>query len=157
MAKDIKDMMDWKVGAVRRIVEAAQNTAMSDEEAADTSFQYYNAKEMLEPTDGEYVKRKKELDEIEPLITKPDPLRILLVKNPNFPGHLVNLTYSSVHVPTNVFDRCEYFLLNLYKETWGQSTCKVPLHELKGSNPSSVERMFQLSHPKCRSLLSNHS
>lgn len=111
MAKEIKDMMDCKVVIVQNIVEAAQNIAMYDEEPPDTSFQYFNAKEMLEPHDKPYVKRKLELDEKEPLITKPPPKIIELVPHPNFPGLPVNFTYSSVHVPTNVFDRCKYLVL----------------------------------------------
>ena len=34
---------------------------------------------------------------------------MVLVPDPHFKDVLVNTNYSSVHVPTNIFDRCEFF------------------------------------------------
>ena len=36
-----------------------------------------------------------------------------LAADPHFDNVLVNVDYSSVHVPTNIFDRCKYQILTL--------------------------------------------
>lgn len=33
---------------------------------------------------------------------------MVLIPDPHFNNVLVNTSYSSVHVPTNIFDRCKY-------------------------------------------------
>ncbi|XP_065086462.1 voltage-dependent calcium channel subunit alpha-2/delta-3 isoform X3 [Ochlerotatus camptorhynchus] len=106
MAKDLKYMMDAKVSAVKRIMDTAENTAISyDEEPVNQSFQYYNAKEMIEP--GEIITTPIPMIDEDPAdITTPiPPKEIVLVKKKHFFNEAVNTSVSSVHVPTNVYDR----------------------------------------------------
>lgn len=117
MAKEIKYMMDTKVSAVRRIIDIAENTAMSVEDKEekaeekgekkenDTLFTYYNAKEMIEP--GEASSAIPEFDENGNTIVMVPPPEIILTPNPRFNHVRVNTTYSSVQVPTNVHDRAK--------------------------------------------------
>ncbi|XP_050073474.1 voltage-dependent calcium channel subunit alpha-2/delta-3 isoform X5 [Anopheles maculipalpis] len=106
MAKDLKYMMDAKVSAVKRIMDTAENTAISfDEEPVNQSFQYYNAKQMIEP--GEIITTPIPMIDEDPAdITTPiPPKEIVLTKKRHFFNEAVNTTVSSVHVPTNVYDR----------------------------------------------------
>ncbi|XP_039444988.1 voltage-dependent calcium channel subunit alpha-2/delta-3 isoform X6 [Culex pipiens pallens] len=106
MAKDLKYMMDAKVSAVKRIMDTAENTAISyDEEPVNQSFQYYNAKEMIEP--GEIITTPIPMIDEDPAdITTPiPPKEIVLTKKKHFFNEAVNTSVSSVHVPTNVYDR----------------------------------------------------
>ncbi|KRF79596.1 voltage-dependent calcium channel subunit alpha-2/delta-3 isoform X3 [Drosophila virilis] len=109
MAKEIEMMMDLKVSAVRRIMDTAENTALSHQnDMADKMFSYYNAKEMAEP--GEPTPPPPTTppdmdDQIgEPLIYVP-PKVLVLEPRPEFQNTPVNFSVSSVHVPVNVFDR----------------------------------------------------
>ncbi|KAH8398224.1 hypothetical protein KR222_006390, partial [Zaprionus bogoriensis] len=109
MAKEIEMMMDLKVSAVRRIMDTAENTALSHQnDMADKMFSYYNSKEMAEP--GEPTPPPPTTppdmdDQIgEPLIYVP-PKVVVLEPRPEFHNTPVNLSVSSVHVPVNVFDR----------------------------------------------------
>lgn len=106
MAKDIWNMLESRMSAIKRIMDAAENLAMSHKEA-DRAFSYYNAKEMVEPgeaatsrpvTDGEHSKFTA--------IEVP-PKELVLHPDPHFFNQRVNKSHSSVHVPTNVFDRGE--------------------------------------------------
>ncbi|KAM8713318.1 hypothetical protein ACLKA7_013609 [Drosophila subpalustris] len=109
MAKEIEMMMDLKVSAVRRIMDTAENTALSHQnDKADKMFSYYNAKEMAEP--GEPTPPPPTTppdmdDQIgEPLIYVP-PKVLVLEPRPEFHNASVNFSVSSVHVPVNVYDR----------------------------------------------------
>ncbi|XP_017839483.1 voltage-dependent calcium channel subunit alpha-2/delta-3 isoform X1 [Drosophila busckii] len=109
MAKEIEMMMDLKVSAVRRIMDTAENTALSHQnDMPDKMFSYYNAKEMAEP--GEPTPPPPTTppdmdDQIgEPLIYVP-PKVLTLEPRPEFHNTPVNFSVSSVHVPVNVFDR----------------------------------------------------
>ncbi|XP_060654964.1 LOW QUALITY PROTEIN: voltage-dependent calcium channel subunit alpha-2/delta-3 [Drosophila nasuta] len=109
MAKEVEMMMDLKVSAVRRIMDTAENTALSHQnDLADKMFSYYNAKEMAEP--GEPTPPPPTTppdmdDQIgEPLIYVP-PKVLVLEPRPEFHNTSVNFSVSSVHVPVNVFDR----------------------------------------------------
>uniref|UniRef100_A0A1A9WG46 VWFA domain-containing protein n=1 Tax=Glossina brevipalpis TaxID=37001 RepID=A0A1A9WG46_9MUSC len=104
MANEIKTMMDAKISAVRRIMDAAENTALTNEEA-DKFFSYYNAKDMIEPHEPMPTEPPRELDDAGgPKIWVP-PQRIVLTPKAEFFDTPVNLTVSSVHIPTNVYDR----------------------------------------------------
>lgn len=102
----------------QRIMDAAENLAMSSEhKEADRTFSYYNAKEFVEPgaakdagaaaagnghgpeSDGE---KSKAIE-----VPEVPPKELVLHPDPHFFNQHVNTNYSSVHVPTNVFDRCE--------------------------------------------------
>ncbi|KRJ99303.1 voltage-dependent calcium channel subunit alpha-2/delta-3 isoform X6 [Drosophila yakuba] len=109
MAKEIEMMMDLKVSAVRRIMDTAENTALSHQnDMADKMFSYYNAKEMLEPGDPvppiPTPAPDMDKDIGEPLIYV-QPKVVVLEPRPEFHNTPVNFSVSSVHVPVNVFDR----------------------------------------------------
>ncbi|XP_044586279.1 voltage-dependent calcium channel subunit alpha-2/delta-3 isoform X2 [Cotesia glomerata] len=77
IAKDIKEMMESKISAIRRIMDIAETSALSNNDAVPgQEFQYVNAKN----------------NSIEYEFSR------------HFGGE-VNITKSAVHVPTNVYDR----------------------------------------------------
>lgn len=74
-------------------------------EKPQTNLSYYNAKEMLEPGETPPPPLTFDIDfaGIPPLnIT---PMTIVLTPTPEFFDEPINTSVSSVHVPTNVFDR----------------------------------------------------
>ncbi|XP_059614107.1 voltage-dependent calcium channel subunit alpha-2/delta-3 isoform X2 [Phlebotomus argentipes] len=106
MAKEIHYLMESRISAVKRIMDAAENMALSYEhKEADQDFQYYNAKEMIEPGEAPPTADPRDLDDNgEPKKLIP-PKEISLTPEPHFFNVRVNTNYSSVHVPTNVYDR----------------------------------------------------
>lgn len=106
MVTEIESMFKSKISAVQRIMDAAENAAQShDKEKCDEEFSYYDAKEMLEPNEATTTVAPKKFDDRSldpPNVTIP---RIRLQKNRNFYNIPVNITLSSVHVPTNVYGR----------------------------------------------------
>lgn len=94
-------------------MDAAENMAMSYEhKEADRSFNYYNAKEMNDAgahsfaaADGDPSSMSSEFAGIG---VEVGPKELVLDRDPHFFNESVDKTHSSVHVPTNVFDRCEY-------------------------------------------------
>ncbi|KAG5680433.1 hypothetical protein PVAND_009941 [Polypedilum vanderplanki] len=110
IAKEIKKMMDARISAIKRIVDTAQEVgsiSASNDEVVEKNFTYYNSKQMIEPSevslnespitsDGE-----ENLDKLE----LPKPV-IYLTESEKFSDY-VNLSLSSVHVPTNVYDRAK--------------------------------------------------
>lgn len=89
---------------LKRIMDAAENTALNNEEA-DKFFSYYNAKEMIEPHEPVPTAPPRDLDDAgEPKIFVV-PKELILTSKEQFFGTPVNLSVSSVHVPTNVYDR----------------------------------------------------
>ncbi|XP_024083001.1 voltage-dependent calcium channel subunit alpha-2/delta-3 isoform X2 [Cimex lectularius] len=100
LAQEIKNMMDLKISAVRRIMDTAENSAMASqaEGSVPLDYQYYNSKN-LEPllkATGKEQFRKEELN---------DPNKLIVTPNSHFFNIPVNTSVSSVHVPTNVYDR----------------------------------------------------
>lgn len=102
-------MMDSKISAIKRIVDAAQeigSIAASSDEVVESNYTYYNAKLMIEPnekqvesptiSDGDYDPDKVE---------RPKPV-MYLTESEKFRDY-VNFSLSSVHVPTNVYDRAK--------------------------------------------------
>lgn len=91
---------------VQRIMDAAENAAMShDKEKCDEYFPYYDAKEMLQPNESAATVPPKKFDDRSldpPNVTMPG---IELRENRNFYNTPVNISLSSVHVPTNVYGR----------------------------------------------------
>ncbi|XP_073994494.1 voltage-dependent calcium channel subunit straightjacket isoform X3 [Rhodnius prolixus] len=92
IAREIKNMMELKVSAVRRIMDTAENAAMAsqDEGNVPLDYQYYNAKTMEVTVKG---------------VDPPNSSRLLLTPNSNFFNIAINTNVSAVHVPTNVYDR----------------------------------------------------
>lgn len=89
-------------------MDAAENLAMSkDPLDTDRKFSYYNAKEMVVP--GDEVTQGPSLDtEHSPFnAIEVPPKEIVLQYDQHFKEN-VNKNHSSVHVPTNVFDRGEW-------------------------------------------------
>lgn len=88
-------MMDLKISAVKRIMDSAENTAVSqqEEEEIPESFTYFNAKNLIPAVEN---------------ATTNDGYPVMkLTPNEHFYNMPVNVTHSAVHVPTNVYDRCK--------------------------------------------------
>ncbi|KAK6642464.1 hypothetical protein RUM43_003966 [Polyplax serrata] len=94
ITKSIKNMMDEKISAVRRIMDAAENTAISSQDEVSDSFEYYNAKCLVMDDD--------------PCTNQ--SLKADLAPNSHFWNLEVNTSFSAVHVPTNVYDRANQVL-----------------------------------------------
>ncbi|XP_046662873.1 voltage-dependent calcium channel subunit alpha-2/delta-4-like [Homalodisca vitripennis] len=97
LVKDMENMMEHKVDAVRRIMDTAENAAIDSnpEEDIGDEFEYFNAK-LLKPP-GTYV----------PGVDPNGTRELELTPNSHFFDMPVNTAVSSVHVPTNVFDRAK--------------------------------------------------
>lgn len=94
MAEDVSNMMKFKVEAVKRIMNVAEEAALDKEHKQAEKVKYYNAKRLNEVyTDRNNQVRLKEGYE-----------ELTLVPNAHFDGIPVNENVSSVHVPTNVYD-----------------------------------------------------
>lgn len=108
MAADISNMMDLKISAVRRLMDAAENMAVTLQLRDPTatvppSFEFYNSKRIEPPgtpTTPSYGPAGDDEN------GGPPPIReMVLTPNPHFSNIPVNTTFSSVHVPTNVYER----------------------------------------------------
>ncbi|XP_075975130.1 voltage-dependent calcium channel subunit straightjacket isoform X4 [Anticarsia gemmatalis] len=106
MADDIRAMMELKISAVKRIVEAAENMAFDKQnEPVPEDFQYLNSKDMEEPFDEMAMTTTTEADfNLESWIVHPPSKNAHMQQNPHFSNIPVNTNFSSVHVPTNVYD-----------------------------------------------------
>lgn len=79
------------------------------------TFQYYNSKEMLLPTENATANiTNTELNDrsIKPVYVPPS--YIVLTDNQHFFGTAVNTSMSSVHVPTNIYDRSTIYMYIVY-------------------------------------------
>ncbi|XP_073958464.1 voltage-dependent calcium channel subunit straightjacket isoform X10 [Choristoneura fumiferana] len=105
MADDIRAMMELKISAVKRIVEAAENMAFDKQsEPVPEDYQFYNSKEMDEPYDDVSITTTAEPDfTLENWIVRPPTKSAHLQLNAHFYNIPVNTNFSSVHVPTNVY------------------------------------------------------
>lgn len=106
MADDIRAMMELKISAVKRIVEAAENMAFDKQnEVVPEDFQFYNSKEMEEPYDElTMITTTPEPDfNLENWIVRPPSKSAHMAQNPHFSNIPVNINFTSVHVPTNVY------------------------------------------------------
>lgn len=87
-------------------MESAENMAMSQEhKEADRAFSYYNAKEMVEPGEAATQSPGSEAEHSKFRAIEVPPKELVLHPDPHFFNQRVNKSHSSVHVPTNVFDR----------------------------------------------------
>lgn len=88
-------------------MDAAENTAMShQDDPVIPAFKYYNAKDMLTPDETPPPNlTARSLDDRSLKPVKVEPSYIVLKPNENFFDIEVNTSMSSVHIPTNVFDR----------------------------------------------------
>lgn len=107
-------MMELKISAVKRIVEAAENMAFDKQnEPVPEDFQFYNSKEMEDLYADQSLTTTPEPEfTMENWIIRPPSKNAHLLQNPHFSNIPVNINISSVHVPTNVY-------------TWGKNVCKT--------------------------------
>lgn len=116
MVTEIESMFKSKIGAVQRIMESAEIAAMShDKKKCNTTFEYYDSKEMLQPNDPTTTVAPKKFDDRSLDPPNVTVSRINLGTNRNFYNTDVNILLSSVHVPTNVYARgtlCVFFFSN---------------------------------------------
>ncbi|XP_048489046.1 voltage-dependent calcium channel subunit alpha-2/delta-3 isoform X2 [Plutella xylostella] len=105
MSDDIRAMMELKISAVKRIVEAAENMAFDKQnEPVPDDFQFYNSKEMDEPYDDGSSTTTVEPDfNLENWILRPSTKSAHTAPNAHFSDIPVNTNFSSVHVPSNVY------------------------------------------------------
>eukprot|EP00090_Calanus_glacialis_P023864 TRINITY_DN369_c0_g1_i2.p1 TRINITY_DN369_c0_g1~~TRINITY_DN369_c0_g1_i2.p1 ORF type:complete len:1310 (+),score=311.46 TRINITY_DN369_c0_g1_i2:336-4265(+) len=117
MAAEVQVMMQHKIDAIKRIMELAENIALDHkydkdrgERLKEGRYTYHNAKKLnVLPEDdegggdeyGRYLSQyRDQTDEF----YAPGHSRMALTANKHFSGIPVNTSFSSVHVPTNVFD-----------------------------------------------------
>lgn len=98
-------MMELKISAVKRIVEAAENMAFDKQnEIVPEDYQFYNSKEMEDPYDDMSLTTTPEPEfTMENWIIRPPSKPAHVQQNPHFSYIPVNTNFSSVHVPTNVY------------------------------------------------------
>lgn len=117
MAIEVQIMMQHKIDAIKRIMELAENIALDHkyvkdrgEELKEGKYTYYNAKKLNVLEDGdegggdEYGRYLSQYRDKSDQFYMPGYSRMVLEANKHFSGIPVNTSYSSVHVPTNVFD-----------------------------------------------------
>lgn len=108
MAADISHMMAAKVRAVQRIMDAAENTAIThqNDKYNVSVTRYYNAKEMRTPDQPLPPNiTNEELNDRSIKQPYVKPSYIELKEHEHFFNTPVNTSMSAVHVPTNIFDR----------------------------------------------------
>lgn len=105
MSDDIRAMMELKISAVKRIVEAAENMAFDKQnEPVPEDFQFFNSKEMDEPYDEFAITTTPEPEFVfENWVVRPPTKNTHMHNNPHFSDIPVNINISSVHIPTNVY------------------------------------------------------
>ena len=117
MAGEVQMMMQDKIDAVKRIMEQAENIALDHkydedkgEQLKEGRYTYYNAKKLNVLPEGE----EEGEDEYDRYLSQHQNQtdeywaqgysRMVLTENEHFSGIPVNVSYSSVHVPTDVYD-----------------------------------------------------
>ena len=117
MAAEVQVMMQHKIDAIKRIMELAENIALDHKYDKDMGhrlkaggFSYNNAKKLNvldDEDDGggdeftRYLSQYRDKDDEHYRI---GCSRMVLTANKHFSGIPVNTSFSTVHVPTNVFD-----------------------------------------------------
>merc|ERR1711892_1333528 len=117
MAAEVQVMMQHKIDAIKRIMELAENIALDHkydkdrgERLKEGRYTYYNAKKLnvlSEDDEGggdEFGRFLSQYRDPGDEFYSPGYSRMALTANKHFSGIPVNTSYSSVHVPTNVFD-----------------------------------------------------
>lgn len=99
-------------------MDTAENTALTyQSEKPDKYFSYYNAKEMIEPHEPIPTEPPRDLEDAGGPKIFVQPKEIVLTPKAEFFNTPVNMSVSSVHVPTNVYDRgLNFFVSNLFYE-----------------------------------------
>jgi len=117
MANEVQIMMQHKMDAIKRIMELAENIAFDakyDKERGERlkvgRYTYHNAKKLNVLADDdegggdEFSRYLSQYRDPTDEFWAPGYSRMALTANKHFSGIPVNTTYSSVHVPTNVYD-----------------------------------------------------
>jgi voltage-dependent calcium channel alpha-2/delta-3 len=117
MAIEVQIMMQHKIDAIKRIMELAENIALDHkydkdrgERLKEGRYTYYNAKKLNVLPEGEeeganeYERYLSQYRDQNDEYWAPGYSRMVLTANKHFSGIPVNISYSSVHVPTNVYD-----------------------------------------------------
>jgi hypothetical protein len=117
MAIEVQIMMQHKIDAIKRIMELAENIALDHkydkdrgERLKEGRYTYYNAKKLnvlSEDDEGgadEFDRYLSQYRDRSDDYWAPGYSRMVLSANKHFSGIPVNISHSSVHVPTNVFD-----------------------------------------------------
>ncbi|KAI8438776.1 hypothetical protein MSG28_011164 [Choristoneura fumiferana] len=109
MADDIRAMMELKISAVKRIVEAAENMAFDKQsEPVPEDYQFYNSKEMDEPYDDVSITTTAEPDfTLENWIVRPPTKSAHLQLNAHFYNIPVNTNFSTMKWradPVDIYD-----------------------------------------------------
>jgi voltage-dependent calcium channel alpha-2/delta-3 len=107
--KEIKKMMDARISAIRRLVDTAQeigSISASNDEVVERNFTYFNAKEMIEPSEVSATPPPP-VNDGEDIVEKENPKPVIYLSESEKFSDYINLSISSVHVPTNVYDRAK--------------------------------------------------
>lgn len=87
-------------------MDTAENTALTYQmEKPNQYFSYYNSKEMIEPHEPIPTEPPRDLEDAGGPKIFVTPKTIVLTPKEEFFNTPVNMSVSSVHVPTNVYDR----------------------------------------------------
>lgn len=88
MAAEVKNMMDFKMSAVMRIMDSAEQAALTPQADNGQPFRYYNAKRLNRfGTDGMPIEGTRAM---------------MLTANPHFDHLEVNTSFSSILMPSTV-------------------------------------------------------
>lgn len=87
-------------------MDSAQEVAAISDEEVENNFTYFNSKSMIEPSEipSATLYPPAEKGDYNYVKSEPKPPIIYLTESDKF-GEYVNLSLSSVHVPSNVYDR----------------------------------------------------
>ncbi|XP_034237810.1 voltage-dependent calcium channel subunit alpha-2/delta-3 isoform X4 [Thrips palmi] len=136
IAQDIENMMLLKISAVKRIMDAAQEMAMSAPDEVVNDFPYFNAKQLVNPGSVGETENGNGNGFVygngfygEPPSLSERPQEMLLTPNKHFSNIPVNTSLSAVHVPTNVYDGAPEVMRAI---KWSQDLDRIFIHNYRG-------------------------
>ncbi|KAI8438780.1 hypothetical protein MSG28_011164 [Choristoneura fumiferana] len=137
MADDIRAMMELKISAVKRIVEAAENMAFDKQsEPVPEDYQFYNSKEMDEPYDDVSITTTAEPDfTLENWIATMGNLRELKLGLDNFETKEIANFSAAL---TRAFE-----LLEIYRNNSGGANCNQAIMLVTDGVPYNYKELFE--------------
>lgn len=102
MRIDVQNMLSWKLQIVEKAADVAEAEALKYDPEKQIKFEYYNAKNIKDPRDEN---DKDEDEEEEEEDENAEPYQFIELERKRTFDWPINLTYSSIHVPTNVYDK----------------------------------------------------